>query len=110
MSINYPNTEPLVEEVLKNFFTEADAKEFNSNYLAAEQPQDISDEKLKEKFDVDLESGIKTRSQVDLLITFAENKLPKEKFIDLLLYVGQSTITSGEFSAALEIHEKLAHT
>ena len=56
MSINYPNTEPLVEDVLKNFFTEADADEFNSNYLAAEQPQDVSDEKLKEKFDVDLES------------------------------------------------------
>ena len=110
MSINYPNTEPLVEEVLNNFFTEADAEEFNSNYLAAEQPQDVSDEKLKEKFDVDLQSGIRTRSQVNLLITFAENQLSKEKFIDLLLFVGQSTITSGEFSTALEIHEKLARS
>ena len=110
MSKNYPNTEPLVEEVIKNFFTEVEAEEFNSNYLAAEQPQDVSDEKLKEKFDVDLQSGIKTRSQVDLLITFAENKLSKEKFIDLLLFVGQSTITSGEYSTALEIHEKLAHS
>ena len=108
MSKNYPNTEPLVEEVLKNFFTEADAEEFNSNYLAAEQRQDVTDEKLKEEFDVDLQSGIRTRSQVDLLLTFAENKLPKDKFIDLLLFVGQSTITSGEFSTALEIHEKLA--
>jgi len=110
LSKNYPNTEPLVEEVLKNFFTEAEAEEFNTNYLAAEQPHDVSDEKLNEKFDIDLQSGIRTRSQVDLLITFAENKLPKEKFIDLLLFVGQSTITSGEFSAALEIHEKLAHS
>ena len=50
MSINYPNTEPLVEEVLKNFFTEVDAEEFNSNYLAVEQPQGVSDEKFKEKF------------------------------------------------------------
>ena len=109
MSKNYPNTEPLVEEVLKNFFTEADAEVFNSNYLASEQRQDVTDEKLKEEFDVDLQSGIRTRSQVDLLLTFAENKLPKDKFIDLLLFVGQSTITSGEFSTALEIHEKLAH-
>jgi len=109
LSKNYPNTEPLVEEVLKNFFTEADAEVFNSNYLAAEQRQDVTDEKLKEEFDVDLQSGIRTRSQVDLLLTFAENKLPKDKFIDLLLFVGQSTITSGEFSTALEIHEKLAH-
>ncbi len=108
MSKNYPNTEPLVEEVLKNFFTEADAEVFNSNYLASEQRQDVTDEKLKEEFDVDLQSGIRTRSQVDLLLTFAENKLPKDKFIDLLLFVGQSTITSGEFSTALEIHEKLA--
>ena len=97
MSINYPNTEPLVEDVLKNFFTEADAEEFNSNYLAAEQPQDISDEKLKEKFDVDLESGIKTRSQVDLLITFAENKLPKEKFIDLLHMWGNLQLPAVNF-------------
>jgi len=109
LSKNYPNTEPLVEEVLKNFFTEADAEVFNSNYLASEQRQDVTDEKLKEEFDVDLQSGIRTRSQVDLLLTFAENKLPKDKFIDLLLFVGQSTITSGEFSTALEIHEKLAH-
>jgi len=109
LSKNYPNTEPLVEEVLKNFFTEADAEVFNSNYLAAEQRQDVTDDKLKEEFDVDLQSGIRTRSHVDLLLTFAENKLPKDKFIDLLLFVGQSTITSGEFSTALEIHEKLAH-
>ena len=48
-----------------------------------------------------------TKIQIDRLVTFAESKLSSEAFIDLLLYLGQSTITSGEFSAAIEIHEKI---
>jgi len=107
----HQNTESLVEEVLKNFFSNAEAKEFSTKYLVAEQAVDkkkLDDAGLNDQTEIDLQSGIKTRSQVDLLITFAEGVLDHDKFIDLLLFLGQSTITKGEFATALEIHEKLA--
>jgi tetratricopeptide (TPR) repeat protein len=113
LSINNPNTDPLIEEVLKNFFTEVEAEEFNKSYLAEGPASDLveklDDQNLKKQFDVDLEKGLKHRAQVDLLITFAENKLDQEKFINLLLYLGQSTLTGGEFATSLDIYEKLAH-
>ncbi|MCH9030243.1 MAG: tetratricopeptide repeat protein, partial [Bacteroidetes bacterium] len=104
------NTDALIEEVLKNFFTDEEAKEFSTKFLQEVQPSLSGDKNFKDQFDVDLQSGVRTRSYIDLLITFAENKLPEEKFIDLLLYLGQSTIVSGEFATALDIHEKLARS
>jgi tetratricopeptide (TPR) repeat protein len=114
LSKNLPNTDPFIEEVLNNFFTEIEAEEFNKNYLsdssASELVAKLDDQSLKKQFDIDLNRGFKHRSQVDLLITFAENKLDQEKIIDLLLYLGQSTITSGEFATSLDIYEKLVHS
>lgn len=110
MNNNYPNTDPLVNEVLNNFFTEDQANEFSQKYLSAGKPSEITDEELKKQLDIDTKGGEKTRSQIDRIITFAETKLPKEKYIDLLLFLGQTTITKGEFSAAIDIHEILAHS
>ena len=52
----HSNTDPLIEEVLKNFFNDAETEEFSSRYLAQEQPpadkkeSDIEniDQKIKE--------------------------------------------------------------
>jgi len=47
------------------------------------------------------------RSQIDLLITFSANRLPKEKYLSLLLYLSQSSITNGEFPTAIGINERI---
>lgn len=114
MSKNNSNTDPLIEEVLKYFFTEVEAEKFNQSYFAegpaADLVEKFEDQELKKQFDIDLEQGLKHRAQVDLLITFAENNLDQDKYFDLLLYLGQSTITSGEFATSLDIYDKLAHS
>ncbi len=114
MSKNNQNTNPLIEEVLKNFFTDTEAEKFNKSYLdeapASDLLKKLEDQGLRKQFDIDLESGLKHRAQVDLLITFAENNLDQDKYINLLLYLGQSTITSGEFATSLDIYNILAHS
>jgi len=104
-------TEPIIEDILQNFFTKNDSDEFTLLYLGGEDKpgakRDFKDKKIQSQIDYEIDGGLETKSQIDLLITFAESKLSSEKFIDLLLYLGQSTITSGEFLAAIEIHEKI---
>ena len=38
MNQKNPNTDALIEEVLKNFFTDEEAKEFSTKYLQEVQP------------------------------------------------------------------------
>ena len=100
-------TEPIIEDILQNFFNKNDSNEFTSLYLVGGDKREFKDKKIQDQIDYEIDGGLETKSQIDLLITFAESKLSSESFIDLLLYLGQSTITSGEFSAAIEIHEKI---
>lgn len=102
-------TEPIIEEILQNFFNEKDAEKFNAIYHEAQDDENLEFEnkKIQSHIDFEIDDGLRIRSQIDLLITFAESKLSKESFIDLLLYLGQVTITSGELSSAIEIHEKI---
>ncbi len=44
---------------------------------------------------------------MDLLITFSGSQLTREKFLSLLLYLSQVSITNGEFLAAVEVNEKI---
>ena len=45
--------------------------------------------------------------QIDLVITLAENNLPLDKFLELLLRLGQFSINTSEFTAAVYIYEKI---
>ncbi|RKY93399.1 MAG: hypothetical protein DRQ01_04860, partial [Ignavibacteriae bacterium] len=98
-------TEPIIEDILQNFFNKNDSNEFTSLYLVGgdkhESKREFKDKKIQDQIDYEIDGGLETKSQIDLLITFAESKLSSESFIDLLLYLGQSTITAGEFSAAI---------
>ncbi len=60
---------------------------------------------LKEKKDIAY--SVKTNVQTDLIITFAEGKLPLEKFVKLLLHLGDHAISTGEFSTAVYLYEKV---
>jgi len=104
-------TEPIIEDILQNFFSKNDSDEFSTLYLGGEKKdgakREFKDKGIQSQIDYEIDGGLETKSHIDLLITFAESKLSKDIFIELLLYMGQSTITSGEFSAAIEIHEKI---
>ena len=88
-------------DILPDFFDKKQIKEFISLYKSSVSSQPDSDKnKEAEKNKVDLLNGLNYRTQLDLLITFSSNKLPKDKFLSLLLYLSQASITSGEFASA----------
>ena len=54
-----------------------------------------------------IQDGLNYRSQIDLLVTFSLDRLPREKFLSLLLYLSQASITNGEYLTAVDINEKI---
>jgi len=105
---------PIIEDTLKNFFNEKDFKDFAVNYFNFSfnknelKSSEIS-EKLKDQIDYEITDGSVIRTQIDLLITYAEKKLSPEKLIELIIFLGQFAITSGENQAGIDIHEKLVN-
>lgn len=94
-----------IEEILQNFFSASDTEEFKSFYSSSEiQPQKEAE---KDSAEYKSSNGLNFRTQADVLITFASNRLSKEKLIPLMLLLNQYAITSGEFSTAIEISEKI---
>ncbi len=97
-----------LSDILPDYFNENQIKELKSLYrssLVEQSKFEVKPDASKEKFKI--ADGIKYRSQVDLLVTFSSNKLSKEKFLSLLLYLSQVSITNGEFATAIEINEKI---
>lgn len=97
-----------ISEVLPDFFNKSQLSDFLSLYQSSVDSWQKS-EKFQEvkQLEYHIQDGLNYRSQVDLLITFAANQLPKEKFLSLLLYISQVSITQGEFLAAIDINQKI---
>lgn len=95
-------------EILDNFFDQKKINEFNSLYSSSIEEEESDENIDKNNYpDFKIQDGLSFRSQIDLLITFSANRLPKEKYLSLLLYLSQSSITNGEFAAAIEINERI---
>lgn len=93
-----------IREVAENYFKKSDIQEFNSfcEQLAYKtSPKDEASETNNKQ-------SLIFKTQVDLLITFASNRLEQEKLVTLLLHLSKTAITIGEFSTAIETAEKLA--
>ena len=108
MNNTISNTHPIVEEALKNFFDKSSKKDFLNKISGEIKPLKPSkDSNQKENIGFEISTSAETRYQLDQLITFAENRLSEEKYIEFLIFLGQHTIIAGENSIAIEIHEKL---
>lgn len=97
-----------LKKIVDNFFDQQQINEFTSLYtssISEEVPDQSTDENNYPDFKV--QDGLNFRSQIDLLITFSANRLPKEKYLSLLLYLSQSSIINGEFATAIEINERI---
>jgi tetratricopeptide (TPR) repeat protein len=97
-----------ISEVLPDFFNKNQLNEFISLYQSSivGKPDFDSLQELKQ-LEYQIQDGISYRSQVDLLVTFSGNTLAKEKYLSLLLFISQASITIGEFSTALDINQKI---
>ncbi len=97
-----------ISEVLPDFFTKNQLDEFIALHQSSNVGKSDSDSfKELKQLNYQVQDGISYRSQVDLLVTFAGNKLNKDKFLSLLLYISQVSITNGEFSTAIDINQKI---
>ena len=97
-----------ISEVLPDFFSKNQLEEFITLYQSSLNDNQKSESfKGNKQLEYKIQDGLNYRSQVDLLITFSGNKLPKEKFLSLLLYISQASITNGEFLADIDIHQKI---
>jgi tetratricopeptide (TPR) repeat protein len=99
----------LLRDVLKSFFSSKEINEFTKKYLdnAVAAAKGVLNKKDKAQIEVNLKENPKLKIEADLLITFAESKLARNKFLELLLSLGQMAINAGEFSLAIDINEKL---
>ena len=97
-----------ISEVLPDFFTQNQLDEFISLYQSSlvfkTEPGTSENSK---HLDYQIQDGLNYRSQIDLLITFSGSRLPKDKFLSLLLYISQASIINGDFLAAIDINEKI---
>jgi tetratricopeptide (TPR) repeat protein len=101
-----------LKEILENFFSKNEILEFGRNYKGKDFifPGDIKlSGKEKKQIEVDFSGSYLNQVQLDILTTFAEQKLDKLKFIEFLLNLGEYLISSGEFNYAKEIHQKVLH-
>ncbi len=93
MNNTSPNTHPIVEDALKNFFDKSDKKDFVNKISGEIKPQKTAKEgNQKEHLGFEISTSAETRYQLDQLITFAESKLSEDKFIEFLIFLGQHTI------------------
>jgi len=97
-----------ISEVLPDFFDKSQLDEFNSLYQSSViSNSDAETFKETKQLEYKIQNGLDYRTQIDQLITFSGSRLPKEKFLSLLLYISQVSITNGEFLASIDINKKV---
>ena len=110
MNIKIKSTEVL-EEILKDFFSSRDINEFKKTFLSPspKKSRQLSESgsKGKAQLDFELPTDFNLITQIDLLITFSSNKLPKIKFLELLLFLSHTTGSAGEFATAIDLNKKI---
>jgi tetratricopeptide (TPR) repeat protein len=97
-----------ISEVLPDFFNKNQLDEFISLYQSSIAGKSgLESIQENKQLEYKIQDGLDYRSQIDLLTTFSGNRLAKEKFLSLLLYISQASITNGEFIAAIDINQKI---
>ncbi len=108
------NSDFIEDEFLRNFLNENDLKNFTNKIKNLEEqtalvkPELTGKEKKQIKFK--FEDDSLTSFQIDLLITFAEDKLPTAKFLEFLKQLVNDKIKAGKYAAASINIEKIIAT
>ncbi|HEY6906192.1 MAG TPA: tetratricopeptide repeat protein, partial [Ignavibacteriaceae bacterium] len=98
-----------LQEVLSGYFTEQDISELNKSIF--DKVPDRNDYRFKpaeqKQIDVVVSDSYLKEFQFQYLITLAEQKLTKPKYIEFLLALGDYAISLGENDFAIETHKKI---
>ncbi|GBD90465.1 tetratricopeptide repeat protein [bacterium BMS3Abin04] len=96
-----------IKNILSNFFPENEIESF-WNELNNSTPDSSFDPKKDDlQTEAEISIGMDKRAQIDIVITYAEDKLEKDKFLDLLLSLGDLMIVNGELDVAEEINKDI---
>lgn len=99
-----------LQEVLAGFFSEQDISELRKNISNKGLP---GNENLRFKptdqkqIDVDITDSYLQEFQFQIIITLAEQKLDKTRYIEFLLTFGDYAIALGEYEFAIETHKRI---
>ncbi len=99
-----------LQEILTGFFSESDISELKKNILRKklrETDSTVINQSECKQIKVDLSDSYLKEFQFQLIITLAEQKLEKIKFIEFLLSLGDYAISLGEYEFAIETHKKI---
>ena len=104
------NREKYLENILLKFFTKKVVEEFKLKFFVSRTLNEKNTSKSigdKNQIKIEINNYFKITSQIDLIITFAENNLPTNKFLELLLQLGKFSVFTSDFSSAVYIYEKI---
>lgn len=98
-----------IRDVLEKFFEPNQAEDFLKEIRQKPSLEKQKKPGLKKQRDFQLGpvTSENIRHLADRFITFAQERLSKEKYLDFLLSLGKLAITQGEFSLASEIHTEI---
>ena len=99
-----------IEKILVQYFSTDEIAEIKKILSSSDKKQLASTRNVIKK-DKKVDSRVfLSRAQIDLLITYAENKLSQNKLIQFLIIFGEAVKNRGEYDAAVSIFNSLLNT
>jgi hypothetical protein len=96
-----------IEKILVPYFNTDEINEIKKILSVTDKKRLVSSPDVIEEFKKVDSRVFLSRSQIDLLITYAEKKLSRNKLIQFLIILGETIKNSGEFDAAVCIFNSL---
>ncbi len=99
-----------LEEILAGFFSDNEISDLKKNISRKKLGRTGSTELSRterKQIELDLSGSYLKEFQFQLIITLAEQKLKKTRYIEFLLNLGDYAISQGEYEFAIETHKKI---
>jgi tetratricopeptide (TPR) repeat protein len=103
-------TQDIVKNILSTYFDKNQIKEFKEIVVRSNKSSKGDGNKVKRSNKRQLDSNLHGKGYpvyIDLLITFATDKLNNYKLIELMLYLGETCIAHGELETASQIYTQI---
>ncbi|MDR3627466.1 MAG: tetratricopeptide repeat protein [Ignavibacteriaceae bacterium] len=103
-------TQDIVKNILSTYFDKNQIKEFKGIVVRSNKSSKRDESKATKSDKRQLDSNPHRKAYplyIDLLITFATDKLNNYKLIELMLYLGETCIAHGELEIASQIYTRI---
>jgi len=103
-------TNDIVKNILSTYFNKSQIKEFREIVVHSGKSTGKNKSKITKSDKQQLDSNLHGKEYpvyIELLITFASEKLSNYKLIELMLYLGETCIAQGELETASQIYFRI---